>query len=118
MIALQNTSGSASRFVDTIINNIFLDSFFLTDFATNIQVRNCSDVRIRNSTIRGAATFHTGVRVERSGATGTSTAHIRHSYLEGGVPVFGEASTNYFLLNTDAVGSLTSGTRTLRNSSV
>lgn len=117
LVLFENTSG-ATRSVDVIMNNIFFDAFHLTDYGHQILVRNASDVRIRNSTIRGSATYHTGVRVENSGVSGTPEVHVRHSYLEGGVPVYGQASTNYYLINADAIGALTSGTRTMRNSSV
>lgn len=117
LVLFENTSGS-TRAVDVIMNNIFFDAYQLTDYGHQIVVRNASDVRVRNSTIRGSATYHTGVRVENSGVSGTPEVHVRHCYLEGGVPVFGQASTNYYLINTDAIGALTSGTRTMRNSSV
>ena len=113
---LANTSGAA-RAVDVVFNNVFFDAFQLTTWGHNIGVRACKDVRIRNSTIRGNGGWHTGVRVENGGIAG-SVCHVRHSYLEGGVPVFGEANTHYNLINSDAIGALTAGTRTLRNSSV
>lgn len=113
---LVNTSGAA-RAVDVMFNNVFFDAFQLTTWGHNIGVRACKDVRIRNSTIRGNGGWHTGVRVENRGIAG-SVCHVRHSYLEGGVPVYGEANTHYNLINSDAIGALTAGTRTLRNSSV
>lgn len=116
-VFLHNT-GAAARFCDTIINNVFFDAFHLTGFGGSFQIRGCQDVRIRNSTIRGVAVWNTGVRVELGGVTGTPRVDIRHCYLEGGVPVYGESGTNYLLINTDAIGALTDGTRTLRNSSV
>lgn len=111
-------SGSAARNVDVIFNNVFFDAFQLTGYGHQIGVRGCKDFRVRNSTIRGEATYHTGVRLEVGGVSGTPECFVRHSYLFGGVPVYGESGTNYELINTDAIGATTAGTRTMRNSSV
>jgi hypothetical protein len=116
LVLLQNSS-TVARMVDVVCNDIFFDAYHLTDYGGSILIRDCTDVRVRNSTIRGAATYNTGIRLERqSGSTGTPELHVRHSFLEGGVPIYGTANTNYNLRNTDAAGSLTDGTRSCRNS--
>jgi hypothetical protein len=114
---LHNTA-AAARFCDVVYDDIFFDTFHLTSSGGSFLLRGVQDVRIRNSTVRGVAVHTTGARLEKGGVTGTPDLSIRHSYFAGGVPVFGEAGTHYNLINADAVGALTSGTRTLRNSSV
>lgn len=123
-----NTSGTLCQFVgtasaahdvDTHINDCFIDTLHLTGFGGGVQVRGIFEFNVRGSLIRGANAFQTGVRVEKPGGqSGTPSCLITNSYLTAGVPVFGEAGTHYTLTNVDALGSLTSGTRTLRNSSV
>lgn len=118
MIFLENTSG-AVRGADVHAWDLFVDTLHLTNYGGAFLIRDFSDVSVRHSEIRGAATYHTGVRIERTaGATGTADLKVQHAYIAGGVPVYGTANSNYLLANTDAVGALTAGTRTLRNSSV
>jgi len=123
-IILENT-GTAARFIDTEIQNLFSDSFALTNFGGSIHLFNVQDIRIRNSQIRGVATFTTGVRhIRPAGKTGTPLLEVHNSFLggaagtAGGVPIYGGANTNTILTNTDAVGALFDGTKTLRNSSI
>ena len=117
-ILLTNQSGT-DRLCDVIINEVFCDTFHLTNFGGSFQVQGCKDVRFRYCTIRGNAPWNTGIRLEKPvGFSGIPQIEVRHCYLDGGVPVFGESGTNYYLINTDAIGSTTAGTRTMRNSSV
>lgn len=124
-----NTSG-ACRYVDIEFDGVFVDTFFLTGYGGGFSFRSCQDVRFRNCKIRGgnsgggSSSYFTGVRIERHGATGTAWAQIHGTTIEGlygstgAVAVYGEAGTHYILTNTDAIGALTAGTRTIRNSSV
>lgn len=118
LVKLTNTSG-ASRQCDVEINDVFSDAYQLTGFGGSFQLQGCDDVRFRNCKIRGAATYNTSVRHENNGlTTGTLTCEIFACFMEGGVPSFNELHTTVKLLNSDAVGSTTSGTLTNRNSSV
>lgn len=112
-----NTSGVA-RMVDVHLNDIFFDALHLTTYGHCIGIRGCQDVYVKNATIRGIHPWVTGVRLELGGVTGTPYCWVRHSGLEGGVPVYGEAGTTYYLINSDAVGALTAGSRVVRNSAV
>lgn len=116
-VFLDNTSG-ATRYCDTIINNVFFDAYQLTGYGGSFQLQGVDDVRFRNSTIRGAATWNTGIRHEVGGASGTPTIHVRHCHLEGGVPIYTEAGTQIWLRNTVALGALFDGSAGCRNSSV
>jgi hypothetical protein len=119
LVLLTNSSGAA-RMVDCQLNDVSIDTYHLTNYGGGVLIRDCQDVRIGNCReIRGQATYHTGVRIERQvGTTGTPRVDIRHSYLYGGVPVYGAANTDYWLVNTEAVGAATAGTRTVHNSTV
>lgn len=116
-VFLDNTSGAA-RYCDTIINNVFFDAYQLTGYGGSFQLQGVDDVRFRNSTIRGAATWNTGIRHEVGGASGTPTIHVRHCHLEGGVPIYSETGTLIWLRNTVALGALFDGSAGCRNSSV
>lgn len=116
-VFLDNT-GSAARYCDTIINNVFFDAYQLTGYGGSFQLQGVQDVRFRNSTIRGAATYNTGIRHELGGVTGTPEIHVRHCFLEGGVPIYSESGTQIWLRNTVALGALFDGSVGARNSSV
>lgn len=115
---LLHNNGAAARFCDTIINNVFFDAYQLTGYGGSFQLKGVQDVRFRNSTIRGAATWNTGIRHELSGVTGVPEIHVRHCFLEGGVPIYSESGTLIWLRNTVALGALFDGSVGARNSSV
>ena len=115
---LLHNNGAAARYCDTIINNIFFDAYQLTGYGGSFQLKGVQDVRFRSSTIRGAATWNTGIRHELSGVTGTPEIHVRHCFLEGGVPIYSESGTQTWLRNTVALGALFDGSTGCRNSSV
>ena len=114
-ISLTN-SGAAARFCDVIINDLFLDSYQLTGFGGGIRVQGCQDVRVKRSTIRGAATWNTGIRLNLNGVTGTPRVKVFNSDLEGGIALFNEAGTEFILgaVVTDGSESF-SGTKTIRS---
>jgi hypothetical protein len=128
-IKISNTSGAA-RFVDVEINDLFLDVWHLTALGGGVILSGVQDVRFKSCKIRGgnssgtSSSYFTGVYLRANGATGTSWMTAHACVTEGfhgvaaGVGVYGEANTDYLLTNCDALGSLTAGTRTLRNSSV
>jgi hypothetical protein len=122
-VLLENTSGAA-RFVDTNINDVFFDAFNLTNFGGSFLLRGVQDVRIKRSTIRGAATWNTGIRLERFGVTGTPSVEVRQCDMAGpqnaagGVSIFNEAGTAAYVSNTDAPNSIFSGASVVRNSFV
>lgn len=122
-VLLQNTSGAA-RFCDVNINDVFFDAYGLTAFGGSFLVRACQDVRFKRSTIRGAATWNTGIRLERTGATGTPSIEVKHCDMAnvantpGGVSIFNEAGTTVFLTNSDCPASSFAGTVVNRNSNV
>lgn len=112
-------AGKTARNVDVIINDLFSDTYHLTNYGGSVRVKGLKDVRVKNSTIRGAATYNTGVRLEKFNITsGTPEVHVRHSYLTGGVPIYNESGTNVMLINSDAIGATFAGTSTRRNSSI
>ncbi len=115
---LLHNNGAAARYCDTIINNVSFDAYQLTGYGGSFQLKGVQDVRFRNSTIRGAATWNTGIRHEVGGASGTPTIHVRHCFLEGGVPIYSESGTLIWLRNTVALGALFDGSVDARNSSV
>ena len=115
---LLHNNGAAARYCDTIINNVFFDAYQLTGYGGSFQLKGVQDVRFRNSTIRGAATWNTGIRHELSGVTGVPEIHVRHCFLEGGVPIYSESGTLIWLRNTVALGALFDGSVGARNSSV
>lgn len=116
-VLLQN-SGAAARYCDTVINNVFFDAYQLTGYGGSFQLKGVQDVRFRNSTIRGAATWNTGIRHELSGVTGVPEIHVRHCFLEGGVPIYSESGTLIWLRQVTALGALFDGSAGCRNSSV
>jgi hypothetical protein len=122
-VLLQNDSGAA-RIVDVNINDVFIDSYGLTNYGGGIIIRACRDVRVKRSTIRGAATYNTGIRLEKFDATGTPSTEVKHcdmASLEnaaGGVAIFNESGTAIYLTNSDAPASAFSGTVVNRNSNV
>jgi hypothetical protein len=122
-ILLQNDSGAA-RIVDTNINDVFIDAYQLTNYGGGITIRACRDVRVKRSTIRGAATYNTGIRLEKFGASGTPTVEVKHCDMAsiensaGGVAIYNESGTNVYLTNSDAPASSFSGGSTVRNSNV
>lgn len=115
---LLHNNGSAARYCDTIINNVFFDAYQLTGYGGSFQLKGVQDVRFRNSTIRGAATYNTGIRLELSGVTGIPDINVRHCYLGGGVPIYNESGTYAYLRNVSAFGSLFDGSASIRNSFV
>lgn len=118
LVLLRDTN-STPRLCDVIVNDVFADTYHLTNYGGEFLVEGCKDVRFGFCVFRGIAVYHTGVYLRRSsGQSGTPEFQMRHSYVEGAVTLYGEANTNYVLLNTDAVGAATAGTRTTRNSSV
>ncbi len=122
-ILLENTSGSV-RTVDCIINDFECDAYALTNFGGSIVVRACSDVRIRRSTIRGAAQYNTGVRIEVGTAASADVEFYQcdmknASGTAGAVAIYAESGCNYTLDNSYAMGATkhASATSTIRNSS-
>ncbi len=115
---LLHNNGAAARHCDTIINNIFFDAYQLTGYGGSFQLKGVQDVRFRNSTIRGAATWNTGIRHELSGVSGTPDINVRHCFISGGVPIYTESGTAAYLRNTSAFGSLFYGTASFRDSFV
>jgi hypothetical protein len=122
-VLLENTSGAA-RFVDANINDVFFDAYNLTNFGGSFLLRGVQDVRIKRSTIRGSATWNTGIRLERFGVTGTPSVEVRQCDMAGpqnaasGVSIFNEAGTAVYISNSDAPASVFSGTVVNRNSFV
>lgn len=118
LIRLVNTA-VAARYVDAYFCDIFTDVWHTSNYLTQFQVSNCQDVRLHDCKVRGNGPWHTGVRVERpAGKTGQPWAHLFNSHLTGGVPVYAEAGCHYELDNCSARGSLTAGSRQVRNSAV
>lgn len=122
-ILLENTSGSV-RAVDCIINDFECDAYALTNFGGSIVVRACSDVRIRRSTIRGAAQYNTGVRIEVGTAASADVEFYQcdmknASGTAGAVAIYAESGCNYTLDNSYAMAATkhASATSTIRNSS-
>jgi len=115
---LLHNNGAAARFCDTIINNVFFDAYQLTGYGGSFQLKGVQDVRFRNSTIRGAATYNTGIRHELSGVSGVPDVNIRHCYLGGGLPIYTESGTAAYLRQVSAFGSLFDGTASFRASFV
>lgn len=120
-VLLQNDSGVA-RIVDTNINDVFFDAYGLTTYGGSFLLRGVRDVRIKRSTIRGAKTYNTGVRLEKFGVSGVPTVEIKQcdfANLEnspGGVSIYNESGTTVYLANSDAPASIFSGTVVNRNS--
>jgi hypothetical protein len=117
LIKLRDTSGT-TRFCDVDINDIFFDTWHLTNYGGSIEIQGCQDVRIHNSQIRGSSPKNTGVRLEKYGITGTPHVRISHCYLEGGVPLYNESGTLMNVYNTDAAGSIFAGSSNVHNSYV
>jgi len=125
IIRFWNT-GAAARAVDAVVNNVFLDAFQLSNFMTGVQNIGCTDLRIRNSTIRGQGQFMTGVRTELNGVTGTPETEVRHCFLGGGpgdqgygggaTALFCEAGTRELVYNSFAPSVASAGTRVTFNS--
>ena len=115
---LLHNNGAAARYCDTIVNNVFFDAYQLTGYGGSFQLKGVQDVRFRNSTIRGAATYNTGIRLELSGVSGVPDVNIRHCYLGGGVPIYNESGTYAYLRQTSAFGSLFDGSASFRDSFV
>jgi len=115
---LLHNNGAAARYCDTIINNVFFDAYQLTGYGGSFQLKGVQDVRFRNSTIRGAATYNTGIRLELSGVTGVPDVNVRHCYLGGGVPIYNESGTAAYLRQVSAFGSLFDGSASFRDSFV
>jgi hypothetical protein len=115
---LLHNNGAAARFCDTIINNVFFDAYQLTGYGGSFQLKGVQDVRFRNSTIRGAATYNSSIRHELSGVTGTPDINVRHCFLSGGVPIYNESGTYAYLRQTSAFGSLFDGGASFRASFV
>lgn len=115
---LLHNNGAAARYCDTIINNVFFDAYQLTGYGGSFQLKGVQDVRFRNSTIRGAATYNSSIRHELSGVTGTPDINVRHCFLSGGVPIYNESGTYAYLRQTSAFGSLFDGGASFRASFV
>lgn len=122
-VLLQNSSGAA-RFCDVNVNDVFFDAYGLTTYGGSFLVRACQDVRFKRSTIRGAATWNTGIRLEKYGATGTPSIEVKHCDMAnvqnsaGGVSIYNESGTTVYLTNSDCPGSSFAGTVVNRNSNV
>ena len=126
---LANTSGAA-RYVDVEINDVFCDSFHLTNYGGGFILRACQDVRFKDSKIRGgnnaggSSSYQTGVRIELNGATGTAWMEVFTTYFNGihgttgQVAIYGTTGTDYLLANSYAPGALADGTRTVSNSAI
>ncbi len=129
VMTFQNSSG-ACRFVDVEINDVFCDTFHLTNFGGGCLVRACQDVRFKDSKIRGgnnaggSSNLQTGIRIELFGATGTAWMEVFTTYFNGirgtagEVAIYGTVGTDYLLANSYAPGAITDGTRTVSNSAL
>jgi len=110
---IKNT-GAAARFVDLVLNDVFFDAYHLTGFGGSFELQGCQDIRFKNSTIRGGnqaggSSFHTGIRHELGGVSGTPSIAVRHTYVEGGVAIYTEPGCAISLINSDAAGSIFDG---------
>lgn len=120
-VLLQNDSGEA-RFVDTNINDVFFDAYGLTTFGGSFLCRGVRDVRFKRSTIRGAETYNTGIRLEKFEVTGTPTIEVKQCDFanaensSGGVSIYNEVGTTVYITNSDAPESVFSGAVVSRNS--
>jgi hypothetical protein len=119
---LFNTSGAA-REVDVEVNDVFLDTNHLTNYGGGFLLRQASDIRFRNCKIRGknaagGTTYQTGIRHELNGATGTPTIDIFTTYFSGTVSIYGTSGTNFNLMNSEAIGAISDGTKTVHNSTI
>lgn len=122
-VLLQNDSGAA-RFVDTNIKDVFFDAYGLTTYGGSFLMRGVRDVRVKRSTIRGAATYNTGIRLEKFGVSGTPSVEVKQCDFAnvensaGGVSIYNESGTTVYITNSDAPGSSFAGTVVNRNSYV
>lgn len=122
-VLLENTA-AAARFVDANINDCFFDAYNLTNFGGSLRFAGCQDIRVKRTTIRGQATYNTGIRLDLGGVSGTPHCEVRGCDFAGpanasaGVATFNEAGTAIYISNSDAQGSTTAGTRILRNTNV
>lgn len=120
-VLLQNDSGAA-RLVDTNIKDVFFDAYGLTNYGGSFLMRGIRDIRVKRSTIRGAATYNTGIRLEKYGVSGVPSIEVKQcdfANLEnspGGVSIYNESGTTVYLANSDAPASIFSGTVVNRNS--
>jgi hypothetical protein len=124
-----NTSG-ACRFVDVELNDVFCDTFHLTNFGGGALIRACQDIRFKDCKIRGgnnaggSSSFQTGIRIELFSATGTAWMEVFTTYFNGirgttgEVAIYGTVGSDYLLANSYAPGAITDGTRTVSNSAV
>jgi hypothetical protein len=116
-------SAPVSYLNDVTINDLFLDTFHLNTFGGGLLLPGCRDVRIKYSTIRSRRdhSYTTGIyhATYPGGQTGTQPDLVlRHSYVEAAVACFAQAGTTHTLIQSDCLGALTSGTRTLRNTAI
>lgn len=109
-------SAAAARFCDVEFNNCFFDAYQLTSAGGSIQLQGVQDVRVKDSRIRGAASYNNSVRLELNGVTGTPDVTISHSYCTGNVPIYGAAGTQVYCRNVSAFGSQFDGTLSARDS--
>lgn len=120
-VLLQNDSGTA-RLVDTNIKDVFFDAYGLTNYGGSFLLRGIRDVRFKRSTIRGAETYNTGIRLEKYDVNGVPSIEVKQcdfANLEnsaGGVSIYNESGTTVYITNSDAPSSIFSGTVVNRNS--
>ena len=114
-ITLTN-SGAAARFCDVEINNCFFDAYQLTSAGGSIQLKGVQDVRVKDSRIRGAASYNNSIRLELNGVTGTPDVTVSHSYCTGNVPIYCESGTQVYCRNVAAFGSQFDGALSARDS--
>jgi hypothetical protein len=120
LVFLENTSVTG-RFCDVEINDVFADTYHLTNFGGGFLVRGCQDVRFRDSKIRGIANFQTGVRIEKGTPTGAPTVEVFATYFDGqgtGVSIYNQAGTTVSIYNCQAPNSIFDGGNVIKNSFV
>jgi hypothetical protein len=119
-VFLENTS-VAGRFVDVEINDVFCDTYHLTNYGGGFLVRGCQDVRFRDSKIRGSATYQTGIRIEKGVPTGTPLVEVFTTLFENqstGVSIYNQASTTVSVYNSQAPNCIFDGGNVVKNSFV
>ncbi|CAB4155027.1 hypothetical protein UFOVP650_65 [uncultured Caudovirales phage] len=114
-------NAAANRATSVYIEDTQMDNYLLTGTGGCLRYIAGWGNRIVRCRLRGDSWFE-GIALENGGQAGTDL-RIYHSYLGndgfGGASTKGvvaQSSTTYTLINTDAEGSTTAGTRTCRNS--
>jgi hypothetical protein len=114
-------SAGADRYTSVYIEDSQMDTYLLTGTGGSIRFVGGKGNRIIRTRVRGDSWLR-GISLENGGFSNVE-CQLQHCYIGndgfGGaspVGIHGEVNTHYFLINTDAENSTTSGTRTCRNS--